>query len=96
MRTLFIIIDIVLEIYIWILFAVVVLSLMISFRMVDADKPSVAHTENVLRKITAPAVTPVRMILPNFGSSPEIAPVVSILIIVAIRYLIALYIIPVV
>ena len=46
-----------------------------------------------LFRITEPALRPIRNVLPNLGGI-DVSPVVLFLIIIFIRYVIALYIIP--
>jgi YggT family protein len=46
-----------------------------------------------LYRITEPALRPIRNVLPNLGGI-DISPVVLFLIIIFIRYVIALYILP--
>jgi YggT family protein len=93
MRALFLVIDIALEIYIWLLIAAAVLSWLIAFNVVNTRNQVVAMVGDFLYRITEPALRPIRNMLPNLGGI-DISPVILILIIIFIRFCIALYILP--
>ena len=93
MRALFLVIDIALEIYIWLLIAAAVLSWLIAFNVVNTRNQAVAMVGDFLYRITEPALRPIRNMLPNLGGL-DISPVILILIIIFIRYCIAFYILP--
>jgi YggT family protein len=93
MRALFLVIDIALEIYIWLLIAAAVLSWLIAFNVVNTRNQAVAMVGDFLYRITEPALRPIRNLLPNLGGI-DISPVILILIIIFIRFCIALYILP--
>jgi YggT family protein len=93
MRALFLVIDIALEIYIWMLIAAAVLSWLVAFNVVNTRNQVVAIVGDFLYRITEPALRPIRNMLPNLGGI-DISPVILILIIIFIRYCIALYILP--
>jgi YggT family protein len=93
MRALFLVIDIALEIYIWLLIAAAVLSWLIAFNVVNTHNQVVAMVGDFLYRITEPALRPIRNMLPNLGGI-DISPVILILIIIFIRFCIALYILP--
>jgi YggT family protein len=93
MRALFLVIDIALEIYIWLLIAAAVLSWLIAFNVVNTRNQVVAMVADFLYRITEPALRPIRNMLPNLGGI-DISPVILILIIIFIRFCIALYILP--
>jgi YggT family protein len=93
MRALFLVIDLALQLYIWILIAAAVLSWLVAFNVVNTRNPVVASVGEFLYRITEPLLRPIRNALPNLGGI-DISPVVLILIIIFIRYVIALYILP--
>ena len=93
MRALFLVIDIALEIYIWLLIAAAVLSWLIAFNVVNTHNQVVAMVGDFLYRITEPALRPIRNMLPNLGGI-DISPIILILIIIFIRFCIALYILP--
>jgi len=93
MRALFLVIDLALQIYIYLLIASAVLSWLIAFNVVNTRNPVVASVGEFLYRITEPALRPIRNVLPNLGGI-DISPVILILIIIFIRYCIELYILP--
>jgi YggT family protein len=93
MRALFIVIDLALQIYIWFVIAAVIMSWLIAFNVVNTRNQFVAMVADFLFKITEPALRPIRRFMPNLGGI-DISPIILFLIIIFIRYVIALYIIP--
>ena len=87
------VIDLALEIYIWILLATALLSLLIGFNVLSTDNRAVAIIGKFLDNVTEPVRRPMRYLLPNFGGI-DISPVVLIALIIAIRYVIVLYVLP--
>jgi YggT family protein len=93
MRALFLVIDLALEIYIWLLIAAAILSWLVAFNVVNTRNQVVGTIGDFLYRITEPALRPIRNIMPDLGGI-DISPVILILIIIFIRYVIALYILP--
>jgi YggT family protein len=93
MRALFLVIDLALELYIWIVIAAAIFSWLIAFHVVNTRNQVVGMVGEFLFRITEPVLRPIRNILPNLGGI-DLSPVVLFLIIIFIRYVIALYIIP--
>jgi YggT family protein len=93
MRALFLVIDLVLLLYIYLLVAAAVLSWLIAFNVVNTRNQAVAMVGDFLYRITEPALRPIRNILPDLGGI-DISPVILILIIIFLRYCITLYILP--
>jgi YggT family protein len=93
MRALFLVIDLALLLYIYLLVAAAVLSWLIAFNVVNTRNQAVAMVGDFLYRITEPALRPIRNILPDLGGI-DISPVILILIIIFLRYCIALYILP--
>jgi YggT family protein len=93
MRALFLVIDLALEIYIWLLIAAAILSWLVAFNVVNTRNQVVGMIGDFLLRITEPALRPIRNIMPDLGGI-DISPVILILIIIFIRYVIALYILP--
>jgi YggT family protein len=61
--------------------------------VVNTRNQVVAMIGEFLYRITEPALRPIRNVLPNLGGI-DISPVVLFLIIIFLRYVIALYILP--
>jgi YggT family protein len=93
MRALFLVIDLALELYIWVVIAAAIFSWLVAFNVVNTRNQFVGAIGEFLFRITEPALRPIRNMLPNLGGI-DISPVILFLIIVFIRYVIALYIMP--
>ena len=93
MRALFLVIDLALQLYIWIVIAMAIFSWLVAFNVVNTRNPVVAMIGDFLYRVTEPVLRPIRNALPNLGGI-DISPVILFLIIVFIRYVIALYILP--
>ncbi len=93
MRALFLVIDLALEIYVWILIAAAIFSWLAAFNVVNVRNPAVAMVGDVLYRLTEPALRPIRNRMPDLGGI-DVSPIIVILIIIFIRYCIALYILP--
>jgi YggT family protein len=93
MRALFLVIDLALQLYVWIVIAMAIFSWLVAFSLVNTRNHVVAMIGDFLYRITEPALRPIRNMLPNLGGI-DISPVILFLIIVFIRYVIALYILP--
>jgi YggT family protein len=93
MYALFLVIDLALQLYIWVLIAAAIFSWLIAFNVVNVRNPVVGMLGDFLYRITEPALRPIRNLIPNLGGI-DVSPVILILIIIFIRYCIALYILP--
>ncbi len=93
MRALFLVIDLALELYIWVVIAAAIFSWLVAFNVVNTRNQFVGAIGQFLYRITEPALRPIRNMLPNLGGI-DISPVILFLIIIFIRYVIALYILP--
>lgn len=93
MRALFLVIDLALQLYVWIVIAMAIFSWLVAFNVLNTRNPVVGMIGDFLYRITEPVLRPIRNFLPNLGGI-DISPVILFLIIVFIRYVIALYILP--
>ena len=93
MRAILDVILIALQLYIWIVIAMAIFSWLVAFNVVNTRSPAVSMIGDFLYRITEPALRPIRNMLPNLGGI-DVSPVILFLIIVFIRYVIALYILP--
>jgi YggT family protein len=80
-------IDLVLDLYMYVLLAAAILSWLIVFNVVNTRHPAVAIVAEFLYRITEPLLQPIRKRLPNFGSI-DVSFIVLILIIIFIRVVI--------
>jgi YggT family protein len=87
MRALFLVIDLALQLYIWIVIAMAIFSWLVAFNVVNTRSPVVAMIGDFLYRITEPLLKPIRNRLPNFGGI-DVSFIVLFLIIVFIRVVI--------
>ena len=93
MKALFVVINLALQLYIYLLIAAAVLSWLIAFNVVNMRNQFVAMVADFLYRITEPALRPIRNFMPNLGGI-DISPIILILIIIFIQLVISMYIIP--
>jgi YggT family protein len=93
MRAILDIVQIVLDLYIWLLIASAILSWLIAFNVVNTRNQFVASVSEFLYRITEPVLAPIRNIMPNLGGL-DVSPIVVILIIMFIQRIITYYIYP--
>jgi YggT family protein len=93
MRAILDVILIALQLYIYLVIAMAVLSWLIAFNVVNTRNQFVAMVADFLYRITEPALRPIRRIMPNLGGI-DISPVILILIIILIENVITYYIRP--
>jgi YggT family protein len=93
MRALLEVIQIVLELYVYLLIASAILSWLIAFNVVNTRNQFVASVGEFLYRITEPLLAPIRSVMPNLGGL-DISPIILILIIYFIQRVITLYIYP--
>jgi YggT family protein len=93
MRALFVVIDLALSLYIWIVIAAAIFSWLVAFNVVNTRNQFVGAIGEFLYRITEPVLRPIRNMLPNLGGI-DISPVVLFLIIIFIQKVIEFYILP--
>ena len=93
MRALFLVIDLALELYIWIVIAMAIFSWLVAFNVVNTRNPVVHMVGDFLYRITDPALRPIRNMMPNLGGI-DISPIILFLIIILIQRVIVYYIYP--
>jgi YggT family protein len=81
-------IDTVLELYIWVIIASVVLSWLVAFNVINTRNAFINQVGEFLYRITEPALRPIRNILPNLGGI-DISPMVLILLLIFARRLLS-------
>lgn len=80
--------DVVLRLYLWAVILAAVVTTLVSFGVLDTRNRLVWTIGDFLYRITEPALRPIRNILPNFGGI-DLSPLVLILVIMAVRMLLA-------
>jgi YggT family protein len=93
MRAILEVIEIAINLYIWLLIAAAILSWMIAFNVVNTRNQFVAGVAEFLYKITEPALRPIRQLLPSFGGL-DLSPVILILILILIQKLLIYNVLP--
>jgi YggT family protein len=86
MLAFFWLIDRAVDIYIWVVIAAAVFSMLAGFGVLDTRNRLVWTIGDFLYRATDPALRPIRNLLPNFGGI-DISPVILILLLQAFRML---------
>jgi YggT family protein len=77
-------INLLLQLYVYVLIAAAVFSWLIAFNVINPRSPAVSAIGNLLYQITEPVLRPIRNMLPSMGGI-DISPVIVILIILFIQ-----------
>jgi YggT family protein len=93
MRAVLEIILLVLDLYWWVVLAMIIMSWLISFNVVNTRNQVVDMVWRALLALTDPVLRPIRRVMPRF-SGIDISPIILFLIIFFIQRVIALYIYP--
>jgi YggT family protein len=80
----------VIDIYFWILIAMVVVSWLTAFNIINRSNNVVRQISYALYRLTEPVLGPIRRIMPDLGGL-DISPIIAILILQFIRYLVVYY-----
>lgn len=78
------VLDIVFELFMWLLIIQAVMSWLLAFNVVNPRNQVVGMIWQFMLRVTEPLLRPIRRILPNFGGL-DLAPLVLILIIYFVR-----------
>ena len=81
------IIDIALQMYVYVVIAAAILSWLVTFNVVNTRNQVVYQIGNALYRLTEPALRPIRRILPNLGGI-DLSPVVLLLLIYFLQMLV--------
>ena len=84
---LFGIVDMILQLMVWIIIIQAVLSWLVAFNVINTQSNFVATLLNGLDRVTAPLYRPIRRLLPDFGGI-DFSPIVLILAIQVVRKLV--------
>ena len=87
MKSIFILLDSVITIYLWIIIINAILSWLVAFNILNTQNRFVFSVLDVTYKLTNPALNKIRRFIPTFGSI-DISPVVLILILMFLRNII--------
>ena len=87
MKSIFILFDNIISLYIWILIINVIISWLVAFNVLNTSNRFVYSLLDVSYKLTAPPLNYIRRFLPNLGSI-DISPIILILALMFIRNLV--------
>ena len=87
MKSIFILLDSVITIYIWIVIINAILSWLVAFNILNTQNRFVFSVLDTTYKLTDPALNKIRRFLPTFGSV-DLSPIVLILFLMFIRNLV--------
>ena len=85
-RTLFWLVDQLINLYIWAVILAALFSLLVSFNVLDTRNRLVWTIGDFLYRITEPALRPIRNLMPNLGGI-DISPLILLLLLQAARML---------
>ena len=86
MKSLFLLIDSIINIYIWLIIINVILSWLVAFNVLNTQNRFVFAVLNATHQLTDPVLNKIRKFIPNLGSI-DISPIVLILLLFFIRNL---------
>ena len=86
MKSIFLLVDSIINIYIWIIIINAILSWLVSFNVLNTQNRFVFTVLNATHQLTDPVLNKIRRFIPNLGSI-DISPVVLILLLIFIRNL---------
>ena len=87
MKSIFILLDSVITIYLWIIIINAILSWLVAFNILNTQNRFVFSILDTTYKLTDPALSRIRRFIPMFGSV-DISPVILILILMFLRNII--------
>ncbi len=87
MKSIFILLDSIITIYLWIIIINALLSWLVAFNILNTQNRFVFSILDATHKMTDPALNKIRSFIPTFGSI-DISPVILILLLMFLRNLI--------
>ena len=86
LSALFSIIDMILQVLVWVIIAQVIVSWLVAFNVINVQSNFVRTVLDALDRLTAPLYRPIRKVMPDFGGI-DFSPIVLILAIQILRKL---------
>ena len=86
MKSLFILVDNIINIYIWVIIINVIINWLVAFNILNTQNRFVYILMDASYKLTSPLLNRIRRFIPNLGSI-DISPIVLILLLIFIRNL---------
>lgn len=93
MRAILDIILLIIQLYWWIVLAMIIMSWLISFNIINTRNQFVAAVWRILNQLTEPVLRPIRQVVPSF-SGLDISPIILFLILFLVERIIVYYIYP--
>ena len=87
MKSVFILLDNIITIYLWIIIINAILSWLVAFNVLNTQNRFVFSVLDATYKLTDPALNRIRRFVPTFGSI-DISPIILILLLIFLRNLI--------
>ena len=87
MKSIFILLDSIITIYLWIIIINAVLSWLVAFNILNTQNRFVFSVLDATYKMTDPALNKIRRFIPTFGSI-DVSPVILILLLMFLRNII--------
>ena len=87
MKSIFILLDSIITIYLWIIIINALLSWLVAFNVLNTQNRFVFSILDTTYKLTAPALNKIRRFIPMFGAI-DISPIILILILMFLRNII--------
>ena len=87
MKSIFVLLDSIITIYLWIIIINAVLSWLVAFNILNTQNRFVFSVLDATYKMTDPALNKIRRFIPTFGSI-DISPVILILLLMFLRNII--------
>ena len=87
MKSIFVLLDSVITIYLWIIIINAILSWLVAFNILNTQNRFVFSVLDTTYKLTDPALNKIRRFIPTFGSI-DISPVILILLLMFLRNII--------
>ena len=84
MKSIFILLDSIITIYLWIIIINAILSWLVAFNVLNTQNRFVFSVLDATYKLTDPALNKIRRFIPTFGSI-DISPVILILLLMFLR-----------
>ena len=87
MKSIFILLDSIITIYLWIIIINAILSWLVAFNILNTQNKFVFSVLDATYKMTDPALNKIRRFIPTFGSI-DVSPVILILLLMFLRNII--------
>ena len=87
MKSIFILLDSIITIYLWIIIVNAILSWLVAFNILNTQNRFVFSVLDATYKMTDPALNKIRSFIPTFGSI-DVSPVILILLLMFLRNII--------